>query len=63
MKNITDKEVKICWACKRTLVGDSKLCLCPNCVNKFGTPTIALGVLGLSALGKQALKHVWKGRL
>lgn len=62
MKKITDKEGKICWACKRTLVEDSKLGLCPNCVNKFGSPAVALGVLGFSALGKQALKHIWKGR-
>ena len=39
-------ENKKCWACKRTLVGDSKLGLCPNCVNKIGT-----GVTGISFVG------------
>lgn len=50
-------EEKICWACKRTLVEESKLGLCPDCVNKFGTPAAALGVLGFGVLVKQALKH------
>ena len=31
-------ENKKCWACKRTLVGDSKLGLCPDCLNKYGSP-------------------------
>lgn len=56
----TDKEEKICWACKRTLVEESKLGLCPDCVNKYGTPAAAVGVLGLSLLGRQALKHSGK---
>lgn len=57
MKKKTDKEEKICWACKRTLVEESKLGLCPGCVNKYGTPAAALAALGLGVLGKQALKH------
>ena len=56
----TDKEEKICWACKRTLVEESKLGLCPDCVNKYGTPAAAVGLLGLGLLGRQALKHSGK---
>ena len=51
------KKGKICWACKRTLVGESKLGLCPGCVNKYGTPVAAAGALGLGLLGRQALKN------
>jgi len=60
MKKKTDKEEKICWACKRTLVEESKLGLCPDCVNKYGTPVAAAGALGLGLLGRQALKHSGK---
>jgi ribosomal protein S27E len=56
MKKKIDKEEKICWACKRTLVEESKLGLCPDCVNKYGTPAAAACALGLGVLGKQALK-------
>ena len=59
MKN-TDKDDKRCWACKRMLVEDDKLGLCPDCVNKYGTPVAAAGVLGLGLLGRQALKHSGK---
>ena len=57
MKKKTDKQEKICWACKRTLVEESKLGLCPDCVNKYGTPVAAVGALGLGLLGRKALKH------
>ena len=57
MKKKIYKEQKICWACKRTLAEESKLGLCPECVNKYGTPAAALSALGLGVLGKQALKH------
>lgn len=60
MKKKTDKEEKECWACKRTLVEESKLGLCPDCVNKYGTPAAALGALGLGVLGRQALKQSGK---
>ncbi len=60
MKKKTDNEDKICWACERTLVGESKLGLCPDCVNKYGTPAAAVGLLGLGLLGRQALKHSGK---
>lgn len=38
---------KVCWACKRILVGDSKLGLCPDCLNKYGSPAAGVGILGL----------------
>ena len=60
MKKKTDKEEKICWACKRILVEESKIGLCPDCVNKFGTPVVAAGALGLGLLGRKALKHSGK---
>lgn len=60
MKNNNDKDDKNCWSCKRMLVEDSKLGLCPDCVNKFGTPVAAAAVLGLGLLGRQALKNSGK---
>ena len=40
-------ENKKCWACKRTLVSESKIGLCPDCINKYGTPIA--GVLAVGA--------------
>ena len=57
MKTNTEKEEKICWACKRILVGGSKLGLCPNCLNKYGSPAAALGIGGITLLGKKVLKN------
>ena len=39
-------ENKKCRACKRTLVGDSKLGLCPDCLNKYGSPAAAVLAVG-----------------
>lgn len=60
MKANTEKDEKICWACKRILVGKSKFGLCPDCLNTYGTPAAAVGALGLGVLGRQALKHSGK---
>lgn len=60
MKKKIDKEEKICWACKRTLAEESKLGLCPDCVNKYGTPAASAGTLGLVVLCKKAFKHSGK---
>ena len=60
MNNKTQKTKKICWACQRALVGESKLGLCPDCINKYGTPVAVFGALGLGFLGKKALKHSGK---
>lgn len=50
-------EDKKCWACKRTLVGESKLGLCPECLNKYGSPAAAVGALGLAFGVKQLAKN------
>ncbi|GHU57103.1 hypothetical protein FACS1894132_14750 [Clostridia bacterium] len=44
-------------ACKSILVEDGKLGLCPKCINKYGSPATALGLLGLGIAGKQLLKN------
>ena len=51
------KENKKCWACKRTLVGDSKMRLCPGCINKYGSVGAAGAALGLAVGGRQLVKH------
>lgn len=51
MKANTEKNEKICWKCKRILVGESKLGLCPYCINKYGTPLAAIGIGGILSLG------------
>ena len=51
------KENKKCWACKRTLVGDSKMGLCPDCMNKYGSVGSAVAVLGLAVGGKLLVKN------
>lgn len=49
-------ENKKCWACKRTLVGDSKMGLCPDCMNKYGS-FAAIMTLVLPVAGRQLIKH------
>lgn len=55
-------ESKKCWACKRTLVGESKLGLCPDCMNKYGSPAAAIvlagGAFGLKQLSKNGGKII-----
>lgn len=50
-------ENKKCWACKRTLVGNTKLGLCPDCINKYGSPAAAAVAFGIVYGGKQLIKH------
>lgn len=50
-------ENKKCWACKRTLVGDSKMGLCPGCINKYGSAGATVAALGLAVGGRQIVKH------
>ncbi len=50
-------ENKKCWACKRTLVGDSKMGLCPDCINKYGSVVAAVTVFGLAVGGRQLVKN------
>ena len=65
-------EEKKCIRCKRIIVGKSKLGLCQDCINKYGTPAAGIGV-GLLLVGgrivvknsgkiaKAALKMIGKG--
>ena len=48
---------KTCWACKRILVGESKLGLCPDCLNKYGSPAAVGAVLGVVAGGRYLVKN------
>lgn len=50
-------ENKKCWVCKRTLVGDSKMGLCPDCINKYGSAGAAFAALGLVVGSRQLVKH------
>ena len=57
-----------CWACKRILVGNSKLGLCPDCMNKYGSAASTVGVFGICGIirfliknSDKALKIVAKG--
>lgn len=54
------EENKKCWACKRTLVGDSKMGLCPDCINKYGSVVAAVAVSGLAICVRQLVKHIGK---
>lgn len=50
-------ENKKCWACKRTLVNESKIGLCPDCMNKYGSPAAAILTLGAGIGVRHVLKH------
>lgn len=50
-------ENRKCWACKRTLVGDSKMGLCQDCINKYGSVGAVVATFGLAAGGRQLIKH------
>ena len=50
-------ENKKCWACKRTLAGNSKMGLCPNCINKYGSVGTAVAAFGLVIGGRQLVKN------
>ncbi|MBS7019293.1 MAG: hypothetical protein KH145_09170 [Faecalibacterium prausnitzii] len=50
-------ENKKCWACKRTLVGDSKMGLCPDCINKYGSIGATVAAFGLVVGGRQLVKN------
>lgn len=54
---------KKCWACKRILLTDSKTGLCPECLNKYGSPAATIfATVGVGALVKYAPKLI-KGLL
>lgn len=48
---------KKCWACGKTLTGGEKLGLCDGCLNKYGSPAAAAGILGLAVGGKYLIKN------
>ena len=50
-------ENKKCWACKRTLVGNSKMGLCPDCISKYGSVGAAVAAFGVAVGGRQLVKH------
>ena len=50
-------ENKKCRACKRTLVGNSKMGLCPDCINKYGSVGAAVAAFGVAVGGRQLVKH------
>ena len=62
MKANAEKDEKTCWACKRTLVGESKFGLCPVCFNKSGS-TGVIGILSLGAWGLRNRKKVLKSAI
>lgn len=50
-------ENKKCWACKRTLVDNSKMGLCPNCINTYGSRGAGVALLCLAFAGRQLVKN------
>ena len=50
------KTDKHCLVCKRSLAGKGKHGVCPDCINKYGTPAAALLSVGLVIGGKKLLK-------
>lgn len=53
MKN--EKEYR-CKICKRTVDGGGKYGICPSCINKYGSPVLALIAAGGIGLGGLAMK-------
>lgn len=51
------KDEKTCRRCNRILVGKSILGVCPNCVNKYGTPVAAIGTVILIVGGRFIAKN------
>lgn len=58
--NDKKQDEKICWACKRVITGKSTFGLCPNCVNKYGTPAACVVAIGIGVGGKKLLKNSGK---
>lgn len=49
---------KKCWACNKTLIGEEKFGLCERCLNQYGSPALAVTILGITVGGK----HMWNNR-
>lgn len=58
---MTTKNETECWACHRVIVGEPTMGLCPNCINKYGSPAAAAAVLGIGIGGKLLWKN--KGKI
>lgn len=53
-----EKQVtKKCKNCGKSIDGDSKLQLCPHCLNKYGTPAVELGLAGLALSARAIFKN------
>ena len=46
-----------CKMCGRTISEDSKVKMCPGCINKYGTPAASFGIGGLLIGAKAAWKN------
>jgi hypothetical protein len=59
--NILRKMKRFAGRARRTLVGESKFGLCPDCINKYGTPVAAgfsLVVIGsIGFIGRKVLTN------
>ena len=51
------KNENTCRICKRILLEDSKLGLCPDCFNKYGSIAVVPGVITLGVVGKFAYRN------
>ena len=49
---------KKCKFCGKTIDKDSKMGMCPSCINKYGTPVAAAGAGGIMV----GLKIAWKNK-
>ena len=52
-----EKSERTCWACKRIIIGNSKLGLCPDCLNKYGSPAVAAVAIGVLIGGRYLIKN------
>lgn len=50
MTQETNSETTFCRKCGRALGNEDKFGLCPDCINKVGTPLITVGVSVLGAV-------------
>lgn len=57
MKNKSNSDKKVCRICKKVIVGESKLGLCPECINKYGSIAVTL-VVGIAAVGLKGINQV-----
>ena len=55
MKKKADE--KKCIICRRTLVAKSKTGLCPDCLNKYGSPAAVVGAGGIMYGAKILVKN------